>query len=173
MVLENNVQKILFRQLDNFWDGWNKEVISIKISQALGEMQENYLMSASTRLYKDGDMVFNPMHTVTWAIFLYRLSRLLYLARNIYEADCVYYLNKIMNSVEWFYQVELPEHFMAEHPLGRKCFGESSVLRLFVCISGNDDWWKQKKRKTVLPQIREECCIVCQCYYIGRNHYRQ
>lgn len=69
MVLENNVQKILFRQLDNFWDGWNKEVISIKISQALGEMQENYLMSASTRLYKDGDMVFNPMHTVTWAIF--------------------------------------------------------------------------------------------------------
>ena len=36
MVLENNVQKILFRQLDNFWDGWNKEVISIKISQALG-----------------------------------------------------------------------------------------------------------------------------------------
>ena len=34
MVLENNVQKILFRQLDNFWDGWNKEVISIKISQA-------------------------------------------------------------------------------------------------------------------------------------------
>ena len=38
MVLENNVQKILFRQLDNFWDGWNKEVISIKISQALGEM---------------------------------------------------------------------------------------------------------------------------------------
>lgn len=37
MVLENNVQKILFRQLDNFWDGWNKEVISIKISQALGE----------------------------------------------------------------------------------------------------------------------------------------
>ena len=103
MVLENNVQKILFRQLDNFWDGWNKEVISIKISQALGEMQENYLMSASTRLYKDGDMVFNPMHTVTWAIFLYRLSRLLYLAGNIYEADCVYYLNKIMNSVEWFY----------------------------------------------------------------------
>ena len=44
MVLENNVQKILFRQLDNFWDGWNKEVISIKISQALGEMQENYLL---------------------------------------------------------------------------------------------------------------------------------
>lgn len=37
MVLENNVQKILFRQLDNFWDGWNKEVISIKISQARGK----------------------------------------------------------------------------------------------------------------------------------------
>lgn len=172
MVLENNVQKILFRQLDNFWDGWNKEVISIKISQALGEMQENYLMSASTRLYKDGDMVFNPMHTVTWAIFLYRLSRLLYLARNIYEADCVYYLNKIMNSVEWFYQVELPEHFMAEHPLG-SVLGKAQYSDYLFVYQGTTIGGNRKKRKTVLPQIREECCIVCQCYYIGRNHYRQ
>lgn len=45
MVLENNVQKILFRQLDNFWDGWNKEVISIKISQAGGNARELFNVS--------------------------------------------------------------------------------------------------------------------------------
>lgn len=168
MVLENNVQKILFRQLDNFWDGWNKEVISIKISQALGEMQENYLMSASTRLYKDGDMVFNPMHTVTWAIFLYRLSRLLYLAGNIYEADCVYYLNKIMNSVEWFYQVELPEHFMAEHPLG-SVLGKAQYSDYLFVYQGTSIAGNRKKGKLYYPKLGKNVVLYANATILGET----
>lgn len=33
-------------------------------------------------------------------------------------ADKIYYLNKIMNSVEWYWNIELPEHFIVEHPIG-------------------------------------------------------
>lgn len=33
-------------------------------------------------------------------------------------ADKIYYLNKMMNSVDLFYEIELPMHFGLEHPLG-------------------------------------------------------
>ena len=33
-------------------------------------------------------------------------------------ASYAYYLNKIMNSVDWFYAIELPDVFCAEHPVG-------------------------------------------------------
>ena len=132
---------------------------------SLGEMQENYLMSASTRLYKDGDMVFNPMHTVTWAIFLYRLSRLLYLAGNIYEANCVYYLNKIMNSVEWFYQVELPEHFMAEHPLG-SVLGKAQYSDYLFVYQGTTIGGNRKKGKLLGETTIANNVIVSSNTYI-------
>lgn len=33
-------------------------------------------------------------------------------------ASKIYYLNKIMNCVDLFYEIELPEKFGAEHPVG-------------------------------------------------------
>lgn len=37
---------------------------------------------------------------------------------DIEVAEKSYYLNKMMNSVDWFYEVELPDIFFADHPLG-------------------------------------------------------
>lgn len=125
-------------------------------------------MSASTRLYKDGDMVFNPMHTVTWAIFLYRLSRLLYLAGNIYEADCVYYLNKIMNSVEWFYQVELPEHFMAEHPLG-SVLGKAQYSDYLFVYQGTTIGGNRKKGKLYYPKLGKNVVLYANATILGET----
>ena len=46
------------------------------------------------------------------------MSRLAYLENETATADCLYYLNKSLHSIELFYEVALPEHFMVEHPLG-------------------------------------------------------
>ena len=52
-------------------------------------------------------------------IFLYYMSNELYKRGKSSElCDKVYYLNKIMNSVDLFYAIELPERFGAEHPVG-------------------------------------------------------
>lgn len=118
MTLHERIRKILFRQLENFWDEWDEEVINRQIPEALEQMNKNYSMTASKQRYKDGNMVFDPMYTGTWAIFLYKLSRLLFLEGNNKEAECIYYLNKVLHSVDWLYQTELPLHFMAEHLLG-------------------------------------------------------
>jgi serine O-acetyltransferase len=36
----------------------------------------------------------------------------------MYVGGDIYYLNKIMNSVDWFYTTELPPRFYVEHPVG-------------------------------------------------------
>lgn len=52
-------------------------------------------------------------------IFLYYLSYEIYAnTQNSILCDKIYYLNKIMNSVDLFYAIELPKKFGAEHPLG-------------------------------------------------------
>lgn len=51
----------------------------------------------------------------------------------------------------------------------RKCFGESSVLRLFVCISGNDDWWKQKKGKLYYPKLGKNVVLYANATILGET----
>ena len=86
-------------------------------------------------------MVFDPMYTGTWAIFLYKLSRLLLLEGNNKKAECIYYLNKVLRSVDWFYQTELPFHFMAEHlwgsVLGRARYSDYLFVYQGTTIGGN------------------------------------
>jgi serine O-acetyltransferase len=67
----------------------------------------------------DGKVCFNPYHSGQYSIFLY------YLANTIFKnggdktlATKIYYLNKVLNSVDWYYEIELPEYFGVEHPLG-------------------------------------------------------
>ncbi len=59
----------------------------------------------------------------------------------IREADIVYYLNKIMHANDWFYQVELPAHFMAEHPvgsvLGKAVYGDYLFIYQGTTVGGN------------------------------------
>jgi serine O-acetyltransferase len=62
---------------------------------------------------------FSPYHSGQYSIFLY------FLANTIFRegGDCrlstkLYYLNKIMNSVDWYFEIDLPNYFGVEHPLG-------------------------------------------------------
>lgn len=166
MILQDKVKKILFKQLNNFWGDWNAEAIDKHIPKALEQMSANYSMAATSRLFQNGSMIFNPMHTVTWAIFLYRLSRLLYLAGYIYEADCVYYLNKIMNAVEWFYQVELPVHFMAEHPLG-SVLGKAQYSDYLFVYQGTTIGGNRKNGNLYYPRVGKNVVLYANATILG------
>lgn len=56
-------------------------------------------------------------------------------------ADKLYYLNKIMHSVDWYWAIELPDHFYAEHPLGsvlgRAQYGDYLILYQGTTVGGN------------------------------------
>lgn len=53
-----------------------------------------------------------------YCILLYWLSRELFQNGKLELADKVYYLNKMLNAVELFYEVKLPAIWSCEHPLG-------------------------------------------------------
>ena len=168
MTLHERIRKILFRQLENFWDEWDKEVINRQIPEALEQMNKNYSMAASKQRYKDGNMVFDPMYTGTWAIFLYKLSRLLFLEGNNKEAECIYYLNKVLHSVDWFYQTELPLHFMAEHLLG-SVLGRAQYSDYLFVYQGTTIGGNRKGDVLYYPKVGENVVLYANATVLGNT----
>ena len=56
-------------------------------------------------------------------------------------ADQLYYLNKTMNGVDWCWAIDLPDHFIVEHPigtvLGRAQYGDFLCIYQGVTVGGN------------------------------------
>lgn len=168
MTLHERIRKILFRQLENFWDEWDEEVINRQIPEALEQMNKNYSMAASKQRYRDGNMVFDPMYMGTWAIFLYKLSRLLFLEGNNKEAECIYYLNKVLHSVDWFYQTELPLHFMAEHLLG-SVLGRAQYSDYLFVYQGTTIGGNRKGDVLYYPKVGENVVLYANATVLGNT----
>lgn len=96
----------------------------------LGKMDYKYyiLQGSENKEIDLGNSVMN-------CIFLYWLSRYLFQRGKIQLADKVYYLNKIFNSVELFYEVRLPDIWSCEHPLG-SVMGKASYGDFFLFYQG-------------------------------------
>lgn len=128
------------RQLHNYWDiSLSKENYN-SLEIALLRLEKSYARVKSKYFENESGVVFKIEHTVQYAIFLYLFSNQLYRDGHEKEAGFVYYLNKIMHSVDWFYAIELPEHFCAEHPLGcvlgRASYGDYFFVYQGVTVGG-------------------------------------
>ena len=94
--------------------------IALYLDTAL-ERTEKCFEINNNKYYHDatGCAFFSPYHSGQYSIFLYYLANTIYFAdNNASLATKVYYLNKILNSVDWYYEIELPEYWGVEHPLG-------------------------------------------------------
>lgn len=67
---------------------------------------------------KEDKIYFSPLHSCQYGIFLYFLSNLLYIENMEILAEKFYILNKIINCVELYYKISLPDIFYMDHPLG-------------------------------------------------------
>ena len=83
----------------------------------------------------------NPFNSVMYTNYLYQVSHLCYKEGHSQIADKVYYLNKMLNSVDLFYAIELPKHWNCEHPLGsvmgRAKYGDYFFFYQGCTIGGN------------------------------------
>ena len=80
-----------------------------------------YCFSKNPNKYysNQGETYFNPYQSAQYTIFLYFMSRIVWVkTRNSILADKIYYLNKTLNCCDLFYQVELPDFFKLDHPVG-------------------------------------------------------
>ena len=71
-------------------------------------------------------------------------------------ADKVYYLNKMLNSVDLFYAIELPERWSCKHPLG-SVMGGAKYGDFF---SGLYSRGKPKQWDIRIPHYRRKCYNV-------------
>ncbi len=114
----------IFRQLQSFFPPLNeaeKQMIEACLEVVIPQCEYNFSHSENKYFstVKDGRRItrFDAFHSIQWMTMLYYLSHELYL-RKSNLCDKVYYLNKIMHSVDLFYAIELPQIWSAEHPLG-------------------------------------------------------
>lgn len=167
-ISQSDIKLILRNQLRNFFL-LSKEEETI-IDEVWNEVIEDleYCFSKTDNKYyiRDGETFFNPYHSGQYSIFLYFLSRQAYLkANNTILADKIYYLNKIMNGCDIFYQIALPRYFKLDHPvgtvLGRAKYGEGFTF-LQCCTVGNN--------KSIYPEIGNNVKMCANSYIIGNCH---
>lgn len=147
---------VLKRQLNSFWnvsisdDIWMLE----KISDALTKVNNSFMAANNKYYLKYGFSIYN---SAQYSIFLYYLANIIGNTQSGCNsnysvesrggdgggglADQIYYLNKIMNCVDWYWQVDLPNHFIVVHPigtiLGRAQYSDYLCVYQGVTIGGN------------------------------------
>ena len=141
-----------------------------KIRNILTEVIERtkYCFSASGNKYysKDDKTYFNPFHSGQWCIFLYFLSHTLYQKdeSNRVICDKIYYLNRMLNSADLYYEVNLPDIFMLDHPLGA-VIGRAKIGNYFSfsqgCTIGNN--------KGIYPVLGENVRMLSNSKIIGKS----
>jgi serine O-acetyltransferase len=113
---------------------------------------------------QDGRPCFNVFHSGQYSIFLYYLSNSLWALEKQTRslADRVYYLNKALNGLDLYYEVEMPDIFFLDHAIG-SVLGRAKYGNYFSfsqnCTIGNN--------KGLFPKIGENVCLMSGAKVIG------
>lgn len=167
-----DIGSLLIKQLDSIFslNGGGIDNIEKSLSIVLRRVEENFSHSNNKYYNKNGETYFNPFHSGQYSIFLYYMAREIAhphndLQRDSILADKVYYLNKVMNSVDLFYEIELPDHFGVEHPLGsvmgRAKFGDEFFFYQGCTVGGNH---------LIYPTIGNRVTMYANSSIIGNCH---
>jgi len=97
----------------------------------------------NNKYFFDGSKVFfNHLHSDQYAMFLYFLSNTIWQEmKDGGLAGKVYYLNKVLHSIDVYYEVDLPKIFLFVHcvgtVLGRATYRDYLVIYQRVTVGGN------------------------------------
>lgn len=157
------------KQLKNlFMFDENKEIIILKeaIDQTLKKLEINFKQNNIKYYYESNEPIFNAFNSDHYTIFLYYLSNGLWEQGNLnYLADRVYYLNKVLHSVDLFYEVQLPDIFILSHPVG-SVMGRGKYANYFFfgqnCTVGGN--------KGAYPTFEERVAILSGAKIVGASH---
>lgn len=161
--------ELVNHQLQRNWGGMvtleMEDVCDMKT--VMSRLEKCFEKINSPYFWHQNKTTFKIEHSVQYAIFLYILSNELYRAGKIKKASFVYYLNKIMHSVEWFYAIELPEYFGAEHPLG-SVLGKAVYGNYFFAYQGVTVGGNREGEKLYYPVIGEHVTMFSDSKIIGK-----
>ncbi|MGB3161837.1 MAG: hypothetical protein WBA84_11395 [Carnobacterium sp.] len=122
MISKSSLTDLCIKQLKNlliFNEDNELEILKSSIDIALKKVENNFNRN-NIKYYSEKDRpLFNAFNSDQYTVFLYYLSNTIWKEGNPnLLADRIYYLNKILHSVDLFYEVNLPDYFVLSHPLG-------------------------------------------------------
>jgi len=157
--------RLIHLQLRNFFM-YSKSVDDY-LDPALERLEKCFADSSDKYYKKEGEIHFSPYHSGQYSIFLY------YLANTAYRMDgdpdlctVLYYLNKSLNSVDWFYALELPESFGVEHPLG-SVLGRAKFSNHLFFYQGCTIGGIQRGKRSVYPTLGEYVTLCANSSVLG------
>ena len=158
---QGKIGELVCHQLSAYWLDFDEKKVKDNVPYALERIENDFKGCAMNR-------VFSPIHSVSWAVFLYYLSNSIYIQGGGMEADLVYYLNKIMHANDWYYEIQLPNHFLAEHPvgsvLGRAKYGDYLFVYQGTTIGGN-----RKNGKPCYPHLGKNVLLYANSTLLGNT----
>lgn len=173
---QEEIYPLIKKQLTNFFPALTDEEdqqLKTSVEKATDASVNNFSKSENKYFSRlvDGERVvrFNPYHSIQWMTFLYYLSHDLYLISSSL-CDKIYYLNKIMHSVDLFYAIELPEIWSAEHPLG-SVMGRAKYSNGFFFYQGcTVGGTRDKEGNLYYPELEENVKMYANSSILGRCH---
>lgn len=116
----SQISDLLIHQLNSLFslDDSEKNAIEMSIPKAIVRCEKSFSRVKNKYYHDLGEAKFDPLHGCQWAFFLYSISRLMYLAGESSICDKVYALGRALSGADLYYDVELPEVFTFDHPLG-------------------------------------------------------
>lgn len=164
---DDYILDLLFNQLKLFKLTDTEKKVIIDSFGETKSRTEYCFVNTNNKYYSKNDVAFfNPFHSGQWCIFLYYLSNTIFKssADNRTVCDKIYYLNRMLNSCDLFYEVNLPDIFFLDHPLGT-VIGRGSFKNYFSfnqgCTVGNN--------KGVFPVFGENVKMLSNTKVLGNS----
>jgi serine O-acetyltransferase len=122
------------KQFENlFPDGADLGDLPKFVDLALGRVEHCFSRVRLKGFFADGQARFSHWHCDQYAIFLYYLANSAFREKPGHPiADKAYALNKALHALDAFYEVELPDIFAVQHPVGT-VLGRASYSDFFIC----------------------------------------
>jgi len=168
-ISQKKLIELTARQLDNLFvleGDKDREDLQIGIELALKKTKYCFTFSVNEYYRKDDRVIFNPYQSGQYAIFLYFLCKIVInQCGNDLLADKIYYLNKVLNGVDLYHTIDLPDIFGLDHPLG-SVIGRATFSDYFFftqnCTVGNNNG--------IYPSFGENVILFAKAAVIGDSH---
>lgn len=136
-LLQNLIQRL---NLYFYISEREKEILKSNSDNVIQRMFRCVSKVENKYFIKDGKPFFSYLHSGQYLMYLYFFSNEV---RNIEKGlmNKLYYLNKILHAVDIYGEIELPEVFFFEHPLGlvlgRARYGNNFFAMQGCTVGGN------------------------------------
>ena len=122
------------KQFENmFPDSTNLADLPCLVDLALGRVEHCFSRVRLKGYFANGQPRFSHGHSDQYAVFLYYLANSTFREKPGHPiADKAYALNKTLHALDAYYEVQLPEVFAVQHPVGT-VLGRAAYSDFFIC----------------------------------------